>query len=122
MKPGFSPTEPTARHAVIVVECGAQVAGLPVDDVSDIFTARMDRRAARDGQPASILFIQAPRSSVRAIQTAVNSATQTEPERARPIAAPKVWGATVRICAASPCELTAPPSRDALHITQIYCI
>ena len=36
---GFPPTEPTARHAIIVVEFGRQVAGLLVDGVSDIFTA-----------------------------------------------------------------------------------
>jgi purine-binding chemotaxis protein CheW len=39
MKLGFPPTEPTARHAIIVVECGQQVAGLLVDGVSEIFTA-----------------------------------------------------------------------------------
>jgi purine-binding chemotaxis protein CheW len=36
---GFPPTQPTARHAIIVVEVGDQVAGLLVDGVSDIFTA-----------------------------------------------------------------------------------
>ena len=36
---GFPPTEPTVRHAIIVVEFGHQVAGLLVDGVSDIFTA-----------------------------------------------------------------------------------
>jgi purine-binding chemotaxis protein CheW len=36
---GFPPTEPTARHAIIVVEHGNHVAGLLVDGVSDIFTA-----------------------------------------------------------------------------------
>ena len=36
---GFPPTQPTARHAIIVVEAGNQVAGLLVDGVSDIFTA-----------------------------------------------------------------------------------
>ena len=35
---GFRSTEPTARHAIIVVECGRQVAGLLVEAVSDIFT------------------------------------------------------------------------------------
>jgi len=35
---GFPPTQPTARHAIIVVEAGPQVAGLLVDGVSDIFT------------------------------------------------------------------------------------
>ena len=38
MQLGFPPTEPTARHAIIVVEYGNQVAGLLVDGVSDIFT------------------------------------------------------------------------------------
>jgi purine-binding chemotaxis protein CheW len=36
---GFRRSEPTARHAIIVVEYGNQVAGLLVDGVSDIFTA-----------------------------------------------------------------------------------
>jgi purine-binding chemotaxis protein CheW len=36
---GFPPTQPTARHAIIVAEFGTQVAGLLVDGVSDIFTA-----------------------------------------------------------------------------------
>ena len=36
---GFPPTQPTARHAIIVAEFGPQVAGLLVDGVSDIFTA-----------------------------------------------------------------------------------
>ena len=36
---GSPPTQPTARHAIIVVEVGSQVAGLLVDGVSDIFTA-----------------------------------------------------------------------------------
>jgi purine-binding chemotaxis protein CheW len=36
---GFPPSQPTARHAIIVVEVGNQVAGLLVDGVSDIFTA-----------------------------------------------------------------------------------
>ena len=39
MQLGFPPTEPTARHAIIVVEFGRQVAGLLVDGVSEIFTA-----------------------------------------------------------------------------------
>jgi purine-binding chemotaxis protein CheW len=36
---GFPPSQPTARHAIIVAEVGNQVAGLLVDGVSDIFTA-----------------------------------------------------------------------------------
>jgi purine-binding chemotaxis protein CheW len=36
---GFPATQPTARHAIIVVEFADQVAGLLVDGVSDIFTA-----------------------------------------------------------------------------------
>jgi purine-binding chemotaxis protein CheW len=36
---GFPPTQPTARHVIIVAEAGSQVAGLLVDGVSDIFTA-----------------------------------------------------------------------------------
>jgi purine-binding chemotaxis protein CheW len=37
---GFPPSQPTARHAIIVAEFGAQIAGLLVDGVSDIFTAQ----------------------------------------------------------------------------------
>lgn len=33
---GFGPTEPQARHVIIVVACGSQQAGLLVDAVSDI--------------------------------------------------------------------------------------
>ncbi len=33
---GFASSEPTARHAVIVVQVGDQIAGLLVDTVSDI--------------------------------------------------------------------------------------
>ena len=40
---GFPQTEPTARHAIIVVEFGTQVAGLLVDGVSDIFTAKEEQ-------------------------------------------------------------------------------
>jgi purine-binding chemotaxis protein CheW len=40
---GFARTEPTARHAIIVVDFGHQVAGLLVDGVSDIFTACEDQ-------------------------------------------------------------------------------
>ena len=40
---GFPPSQPTARHAIIVVEFGNQVAGLLVDGVSDIFTASEDQ-------------------------------------------------------------------------------
>jgi purine-binding chemotaxis protein CheW len=36
---GFPSTQPTARHAIIVVEAGDQVVGLLVDGVSNIFTA-----------------------------------------------------------------------------------
>ena len=36
---GFPSTQPTARHAIIVVEAGRQIAGLLVDGVSNIFTA-----------------------------------------------------------------------------------
>jgi len=38
MELGFPRTEPTARHAIVVVDYGNQVAGLLVDGVSDIFT------------------------------------------------------------------------------------
>jgi purine-binding chemotaxis protein CheW len=40
---GFPPTEPTARHVIIVAEAGAQVAGLLVDGVSDIFTTDQEQ-------------------------------------------------------------------------------
>jgi len=36
---GFPPTQPTSRHAIVVVESGRQATGLLVDSVSDIFTA-----------------------------------------------------------------------------------
>ncbi|WP_092868185.1 chemotaxis protein CheW [Hyphomicrobium facile] len=35
---GFSPAEPTARHAIVVTQQGEQVIGLLVDGVSDILT------------------------------------------------------------------------------------
>lgn len=35
---GFPPSEPTARHAIIVAQIGTQVVGLLVEGVSDIFT------------------------------------------------------------------------------------
>jgi purine-binding chemotaxis protein CheW len=35
---GFAPAEPSARHAIMVVQCGSQVVGLLVEGVSDIFT------------------------------------------------------------------------------------
>ena len=40
---GFSSTEPTARHAIIVTELGAQLVGLLVEGVSDIFTISEDK-------------------------------------------------------------------------------
>ena len=40
---GFPSTQPTARHAIIVVEAGDQVAGLLVDGVSNIFTAEEEQ-------------------------------------------------------------------------------
>ena len=57
---GFPPTEPTARHAIIVVEFGDQVAGLLVDGVSDIFTAERgadpaDARTSPPRPPSSIV-------------------------------------------------------------------
>ena len=36
---GFSPTEPTTRHAIMVAEIGKNVVGLLVDAVSEIFSA-----------------------------------------------------------------------------------
>ena len=36
---GFPPSQPTARHAIIVAEVGSQVAGLLVDGGVQIFTA-----------------------------------------------------------------------------------
>jgi len=35
---GFGPTEPSARHVIMVVQVGQQVVGLLVDAVSDILT------------------------------------------------------------------------------------
>jgi len=40
---GFPPAEPTARHAIIVAQIGAQVVGLLVEGVSDIFTVTDDK-------------------------------------------------------------------------------
>ena len=39
---GLPPTEPTARHVIIVTQVGAQVIGLLVDAVSDIITVKED--------------------------------------------------------------------------------
>lgn len=40
---GFAATEPSARHAIVVVEIGEQVIGILVDSVSEIFTVEDDR-------------------------------------------------------------------------------
>ena len=40
---GFAPTEPTARHVIIVAQTGRQVVGLLVDAVSDIINMAADR-------------------------------------------------------------------------------
>ncbi|HXZ15556.1 MAG TPA: chemotaxis protein CheW [Roseiarcus sp.] len=37
---GFAPAEPSARHAILVVEVDSAVVGLLVDAVSEIFTAQ----------------------------------------------------------------------------------
>jgi purine-binding chemotaxis protein CheW len=39
---GLTQSEPTARHAVIVVQCASQVVGLLVDAVSNILTLTQD--------------------------------------------------------------------------------
>ncbi len=39
---GLQPTEPSARHVIIVAQVGAQVVGLLVDAVSDILTVSSD--------------------------------------------------------------------------------
>jgi purine-binding chemotaxis protein CheW len=39
---GFPPTEPSARHVIIVVQIGEQVAGLLVDAVTGILAAKPD--------------------------------------------------------------------------------
>ena len=39
---GFKPSEPTARHAIMVSQIGQQVVGLLVEGVSDIFTVADD--------------------------------------------------------------------------------
>lgn len=36
---GFTPTSPSARHAIVVVEANSRMLGLVVDAVSDIFKA-----------------------------------------------------------------------------------
>ena len=48
---GFPQSEPKVRHAIIVVEYGAQVAGLLVDGVSDIFTASEEQIRIPSGAP-----------------------------------------------------------------------
>ncbi|MBS0250729.1 MAG: chemotaxis protein CheW [Proteobacteria bacterium] len=40
---GFAATEPSPRHAIVVVEIGEQVIGILVDAVSEIFTVEDDR-------------------------------------------------------------------------------
>ena len=40
---GFAPTEPTARHVIIVAQTGRQVVGLLVDAVSDIINMAADK-------------------------------------------------------------------------------
>jgi purine-binding chemotaxis protein CheW len=40
---GFAPTEPTARHVIIVAQTGKQVVGLLVDAVSDIIDIAADK-------------------------------------------------------------------------------
>jgi purine-binding chemotaxis protein CheW len=40
---GFAPTEPTARHVIIVAQTGRQVVGLLVDAVSDIINMPADK-------------------------------------------------------------------------------
>src|SRR5436305_10898276 len=40
---GFAPTEPTARHVIIVAQTGRQIVGLLVDAVSDIINMAADR-------------------------------------------------------------------------------
>ena len=40
---GFEPTEPTARHVIIVTQSGKQIVGLLVDAVSDIIAMPTDK-------------------------------------------------------------------------------
>jgi purine-binding chemotaxis protein CheW len=40
---GFPPAEPSARHAIVVVQIGGQTVGLLVEGVSDIFTIADDQ-------------------------------------------------------------------------------
>jgi purine-binding chemotaxis protein CheW len=40
---GFPPTEPTSRHAILVVEINGQTVGLLVEGVSEILTLTQDR-------------------------------------------------------------------------------
>jgi purine-binding chemotaxis protein CheW len=40
---GFDPTEPTARHVIIVAQTGRQIVGLLVDAVSDIINMAADK-------------------------------------------------------------------------------
>jgi purine-binding chemotaxis protein CheW len=56
---GFEPTEPTARHVIIVAQTGKQVVGLLVDAVSDIIAMAAEKvQATPDvGSEAARAFV-----------------------------------------------------------------
>jgi len=58
---GWSPTEPTPRHAIIVTQVGAQVGGWIVDSVSDIVTVpdnALQPPPPTAGQDAVVPFLE----------------------------------------------------------------
>lgn len=59
---GFPMSEPTARHAIIVAQIGAQVVGLLVEGVSDIFNVTDDKI-----QPTPEVASEATRRFVRGV-------------------------------------------------------
>jgi purine-binding chemotaxis protein CheW len=59
---GFPPSEPTARHAIIVAEFENQAAGLLVDGVSNLFTASDD-----EIQPTPDIATQSTKKFLRGV-------------------------------------------------------
>ena len=64
---GFAPTEPTARHVIMVVQIERQLIGLLVDSVSDIIN-----QSAESIQPTPEIASEATRSFVRGVITIEN--------------------------------------------------
>jgi purine-binding chemotaxis protein CheW len=59
---GFAPTEPSSRHAILVVEVGKQAAGLLVEEVSEIVTITPDMI-----QPAPELYTRTAPATIDGI-------------------------------------------------------